>query len=306
VVFGNQKLKPAWRTTPVFVVFLLPLSNDTGTLDTLYQVLLAEEVDNNKRKNNKYSAGIGNCFCVKVGTAGKSGKGDRNLNDIGHKLEACGSNGGEEHTVIELIGPLPCEGEQENCYHHGNGQRKNYLKEGTEHAATVDVCRLLKLIGNSLEEVSHHEDVQTVLKRKSGDGQYEQRPEGVGEVGKLLYKSGRLQYFEETGNAGEDGKIEISELHVHGQVKSTVRNDHGEDNQHKYEVTTLELELGKSVSDNTADEGLAYRTHKGKKCGIQKCGEVIVLHDDLPVVVKGGVSRDHLNGYVNEVLRAHE
>ena len=42
------------------------LSNDTRTLDTLDEVTLAEQVDNDQRQDNHESAGIAYCVCIGI------------------------------------------------------------------------------------------------------------------------------------------------------------------------------------------------------------------------------------------------
>ena len=56
------------------------------------------------------------------------------------------------------------------------------LDEGTENARTVDVSGFLKLIGHAAEELTHHEDVKSVLETESAEGHDYKRPEGVVEV----------------------------------------------------------------------------------------------------------------------------
>ena len=156
-------------------IFLLqeypvPLSYDTGALDTLNEISLAEEVKNYERRYDQKTCGILYNVLVKSPSCEgllevKEARRNRLIN-VRHKIELVDLIH-PEHRRIELVSPLPREREEEYRYHHGYGKRENDLEEGSEYSGSVNVCRLLKLVGNALEELSHKVYVKTVLKSKT-------------------------------------------------------------------------------------------------------------------------------------------
>ena len=139
------------------------LAYDTGSFNTLHKRLLTEKVQNHKGEDNHNTASIINRCIVKrlcrIACCSFQAFGD--LQNIWHQVNCLTR---EEDRGVEVIRPLPAEGEQEDGDHHGERERKNDLEEGTEGVGTVYVRRLLKFIRNSREELTHHEDVKTVLK----------------------------------------------------------------------------------------------------------------------------------------------
>jgi len=158
-------------------LFVFVLAGDTRTLDTLNEVLLAEQVHNDQRSDNHQTAGVSDSRVIQVLSCVGGGQRRRNIYYVRHKngLLSC-----EEYRCVEVVGPLPREREQEYGDHHRDGKRENDLNEGSENARSVDVSRLLKLVGNSAEELSEQEDVQTVLKAETGKRENDHRPVGVG------------------------------------------------------------------------------------------------------------------------------
>ena len=142
-------------------------ADDTGALDTLNEVSLAEHVDDYERSDNEQSAGISD-RCLICGSRCKvlDKERFRYRNDIRHKRR---TGRGKEQIRVEVIRPLPREREQEDRDHHRDRERKNYPHKGSECSRAVDVSRLLKLIGHAAEELTHHVYVQSVLKGKSAE-----------------------------------------------------------------------------------------------------------------------------------------
>ena len=165
VVVTYDELAGKRRFTPKFTN--QKLAYETGTLNTLYEISLTEEVKNDKRHNNHHTTGVLNYVVVNAGTCHVilSKSTGNVLIYIRHhvNLVRCTELCGKEYARIELICPLPREGEEEDGNHHGNGKRYDNLEERTEYTRAVNVCRLLKLIGNALEELTHQVDVKTVL-----------------------------------------------------------------------------------------------------------------------------------------------
>jgi len=108
------------------------LTNDTGTLDTLNYVLLAEAIDKDKRKDYQKSAGIGDTVIVKsLSYEGRISKTSGHLNYLCDQVVTLV---GEEQTGIEGICPLPSKAEDEYCDHHRNAEGKDYTDERLENA----------------------------------------------------------------------------------------------------------------------------------------------------------------------------
>ena len=200
-----------------------------------------------------------------------------------------GVNTRVDETYIEVICPLPAECKQEHGYHHGDGQRKNDLNEGTEGSATIHICGFFKFVRNSAEELTKHKDVQTVLKCQTGNGKQNQGCVRVCNVqtGLLNLHVNRLavcihtdlntlELFGQNVEVGEEfcniftqihyipvknlntatcnqtnntKNVEVTEFEVHCVLQGLVRNDHGYHNQNENEIAAAEFEFCKSVSD---------------------------------------------------------
>ena len=87
-------------------------ADDTGALDTLNEVSLAEHVDDYERSDNEQSAGISD-RCLICGSRCKvlDKERFRYRNDIRHKRR---TGRGKEQIRVEVIRPLPREREQED------------------------------------------------------------------------------------------------------------------------------------------------------------------------------------------------
>lgn len=180
----------------------------------------------------------------------------RNLDDRGHKRR---SGGGKEQVRVEVIGPLPREAEHEYSDQHCGSRGKDYLHKGSERSASVNVCGFLKLVGDVLEALTHHEDIKSVLESETRNGEYPKRKIGVQEVYIRILKqleTGDNSSAEEV-EYSED--IEITELGEHRQLDRRVRNYHRKDYEQEQDSVALELELRKAVTDQAADECLKDR-----------------------------------------------
>ena len=167
-------------------LFLLVCSK-SRTLDTLNQILLAEEVKNYKGSDYHKTASVSDSCIVEILSRVVRCKRGGDCDDLRHKdLLTCGI----EELCVEVISPLPREREQEYCYHHRNGQGKNNRNDCSDYARTVDVSRLLKFIRNASEELSEHKDIKTVLKCKTCERENDQRPVCVGKN-----NTGRCEYL---------------------------------------------------------------------------------------------------------------
>ena len=134
-------------------------------VNTLYQILLAEEEQNNQRQASHNAASVLHRRLIAVtGLLHRRRQaGKRKLGcNVRHKLRRVDR---EEQRDVEVIRPLPAEGEQEHRDHHGHGNGQNYLHEGAEGVGAVQICRLLQLIGHAAEELTQQEDVKSVLER---------------------------------------------------------------------------------------------------------------------------------------------
>ena len=108
------------------------LTNDTGTLDTLNNVLLAEAIDKDKRKDYQKSAGVGDTVVEKsLSYEGRVSKTSWYLYYLSDQVVACV---GEEQTGIEGVGPLPSKAEDKYCDHHRYAERNDYTDKGLENA----------------------------------------------------------------------------------------------------------------------------------------------------------------------------
>ena len=144
-------------------------------LDTLYQEVLAEYIQDNQRCNDHQTASVSDCRVVKLRTRELGVQGRRNTNKLRQHVNI---RAGEEHIDVEFVSPLPAECKQEYGDHHGDGQRKNDLDEGAERARTVHVCGFFQFVRNSTEELTEQEDVQTVLECQTA-----QREQDHGKIG---------------------------------------------------------------------------------------------------------------------------
>ena len=268
------------------------LIGDTGVLDTLYQEVLAEGIENNQGRNDHKTAGVTDCSLVKRLSCITKLQGRRNLAyQVNEKR--VGSGGFDDLTNVEVIGPLPAECKQEYGYHHGDGKRQNDLNKGAEGAATVHVSGLFKLIGNSTEELTEQENVQTVLECQAGSGEQNQGQIGFCNVNTGLLElhydivavfvntdndllGQNIQFAKELGNAlaqlhyvpiedlnsaalektYDAQNIKVTELEIHGVLQGLVRNDHGDHNQNEDEIAAAEFEFCKSVSDQATNQHL--------------------------------------------------
>ena len=76
--------------------------------------------------------------------------------------------------------------------------------------------------------------------------------------------------------------------------------------QKEQNVSSLELELCKSVTDQCADKGLDHGTGQGEEEGVAERSPIIQLLNDRAVNIQGEVFRNQSHGYVHEVLGAHD
>ena len=117
-----------------FVLFFDLLTGNTGTLDTLDKISLAEQVDNDKRKDNKKSASMHNRLSEQVSARtcflDEFIKRLRNFSEVSKCLNVkvvC-----IEECRIEVICPCPREREEEDSDHHRDGYRENDLQARRE------------------------------------------------------------------------------------------------------------------------------------------------------------------------------
>lgn len=85
-------------------IYVILVRSKSGTLDTLYKILLTEEVHNDQRSDDHKTASVSDSCVVQVLSCIVGLKCGRNVNYIRHKnrLSCC-----EEHSRIEVISPLP-------------------------------------------------------------------------------------------------------------------------------------------------------------------------------------------------------
>ena len=280
-------------------------------LDPLHQEPLQEDIDDHQRENNHQSAGIVNCGFIKplprvIGIQ-RSG-------NVAHQFEKrlrfpCR----EEQAGVELVGPLPAEGEQEDRDQHGHRKRKNDLEEGAEGSRTVNVCRFLQLVGNAAEELTEQEDIKPVLKAQTAKGKHNHRRIGIGQLQsarRQLLPEQRIRQnvdlFKESGNAGPDilnvvpekldpaafeeaenaKHVKIAEAHEHGYLQSLVRDNDGQNDQQENDSPALELELCKSVTYQSANQGLNHRNHQRKDQGIAESAPIAEVRKDCAVNIQ--------------------
>ena len=317
----NENGRQSCGCRPKTSVFLLVCSK-SRTLDTLYQILLAEEVYYYERSYYHNSASISYSRVIQVLSRiiGSERRGDsyylRHQNRLGRS---------EEEVRVEVVRPLPRECEQEYRYHHRYGQRQNDSNKRSDYTRTVYISRFLKLVGNASEELSQHKYVKSVLKRESAERKDYHRPIGVGKgnsaggkflpsVGENIYRREEIVRYSLSKQAYSAAveeleyseNIEISEIHKQRELKRLVRYYEREDNREEYELVTLELELCKSVSNEAAYQRLNYSRTCGKKQRIRKCLKVVKLRPYSLVNVEGKVLRYKSYRYVNEILGCHK
>ena len=127
------------------------LAYKTGTLNTLYKILLSKEVNYYEGRDNHNTAGILDYVEVERLTRILGVKMLGNvLDNVGHHPRTVILRTDEEETCVELIRPLPGEGKEEDRDHHRYGKRKDDLEEGSECTGTVNIRRLLKLVGSRI------------------------------------------------------------------------------------------------------------------------------------------------------------
>ena len=162
------KLEKSAVSKPTALVFVKLLIGNSRMLDTLYQEVLAESIENNQRCNDHKTTSITNSGLIKCLTCISQLQGRRNsTNQVNQELIGSIKTGVNE-TYIEVISPLPAECKQEYGNHHGDGKRQDDLDESTESTTTIHICRFFKLIRNSTEELTEHENIQAVLKCHTG------------------------------------------------------------------------------------------------------------------------------------------
>ena len=228
--------------------FWCRLAGDAGALNTLNEELLTEQIYHDQGSHDHQRHGIldGSFKVAAACLTNSVYEGLRHFIDLGKGVHIAA---GEEDLDVEVIGPLPGEGEQEHGDQHGNGQRQNDLHEGSEDTRAVDVSRFLKLVGNVLEELTEHEDVEAVLECQTCHGEDNDRPIGVQQVEGLTAQHSDNALTEHTD-------IKAGEGTYHNRLNGGVRNDHGKDHAEEQDLVTLEVVLRKAVSDQAAGKGL--------------------------------------------------
>ena len=289
--------------------FAFVLAGDTGALDTLDDVSLHEGVENQQGEQNQNTTSIADSGNVHVFARILGIQGLGHLDDIGHQG---GSADGVEHFGVEVIRPLPGECEHEDRDQHGHRQGKNDLEEGSEHAGAVQICGLFQFIRNALEELTEHEDVQSVLECQAGGGHDDQRPHGVQQTDGGIrqdvdpFEDTAAQQIEQTADFANLEDIEVTELHKHGQLDRGMRNDHRKDNQKEQKTVTLESKLRETVTNHAANEGLQNSAGSGEEQRIQEGHAVAVVSNDGFVGAESRLFGDQTNRYVYEVAGTHE
>ena len=142
-----------------FVLFVL-VRCKTGTLDTLNNVSLTEEVEDDKGSYDEHTASVLNSRYVQVAACVVGIKSLGNLNNVGKE---CRTGDIVEQLSVEVVSPLPAECEHEYCDHHCAGERKNDSEECSEDTGTVKISGFFELVGNTAVELTEHEDEQTVF-----------------------------------------------------------------------------------------------------------------------------------------------
>jgi hypothetical protein len=230
---------------------------ETGGFDTLNEISLTEDVENDQGKNYEKTCGILNgnfkglsiracSFTEKVKRFGHGGPEFA----AGKKEAFCV---GKEGVDIEDVSPLPCESKDKYRDQHRTGNRKNDLEEGLEYTVTVDEGGFFKFIRNAAVVAAHKEDKQTVLECETRQREKDQR--NVSVVNTLRQAERSVQ----TGCFKKSEYIEIDELLNERGSKDLMRNDHRQHNEEEYEIAAFEFELRKAVTNKAADECL-------KKC----------------------------------------
>lgn len=177
---GQRNKKPPTQVgKEVFVKSEGRSARDTGTFDTLNDVTLTKQVQDDQGNQDQDTTRVTNSRGVErlTGIVRIQRLGD--LDDVGQQDVA---GGGVEQFGVEVVGPLPAEGEHEYRDHHSHRQRNDDAEEGTEHAGTIQVSRFFQFVRDALEELPHQEDEQTVLEAQTCERQDVQGCVGVDQV----------------------------------------------------------------------------------------------------------------------------
>ena len=68
----------------------------------------------------------------------------------------------------------------------------------------------------------------------------------------------------------------------------------------------FELKLSKAVADQAAYKCLNDSAGKRERCGIKQSRPVTVITQDTAIGIKGGITRDELDRYIDKIVGAHE
>ena len=152
----------------------------TRLLNALYQEFLEEGIEDHEREDDHEPAGVADRRIIEILTRIIGFERRRYLPD--QIDQHIGGFRREEQARVEVIRPLPAEGEQEDRNEHGDRQRKNDPPEGFERTRTVDVGGFFQFIRNSAEELTEQENVEPVLESESAEREEDHRNIGVAEV----------------------------------------------------------------------------------------------------------------------------
>ena len=320
----------------------------TRLLDALHQEALAEGIQDHQREDNHQAAGVADSRVVQI--LPRVIHSQRRRNGTHQFDQHVGVGCDKEQVGVEIVGPLPAEGEQEHGNQHGDRKRENDAVKGAHRARAIDVRRLLQLIRNAPEELPQQEDIQAVFEGQTAQRQHHQWEIGVDEVDTVLahihlqppglprYAADNLLVLEELDFVRQDvqtlkeacrcGKyvldvvaeqldsaaleqthnaedVKVAELHEHGELQRLVRHNHGQQHEHEQNAAAAELEFGKAVADQRADEGLQNAANQRERKGVAQSRPVVQLLDDRAVNVQREVLRNQADGYVHKVIRAH-
>ena len=112
----RRRIFPKYRSTEKSVC-------QARLLDALHQELLEEGIEDHKREDDHKPAGVADRRIVEILTRIIGFERGRYLSD--QIDQHIGRFGREEQARVEVIRPLPAEGEQEHRDQHRNRQRKN-------------------------------------------------------------------------------------------------------------------------------------------------------------------------------------
>ena len=238
---------------------------ETGGFDTLNEISLTEDVENDQGKNYEKTCGILNsnfkglciCTCCIAEKVKRCGHGGPELT-AGKKEAFCV---GKEGVDIEDVSPLPCESKDKYRDQHRTGNRKNDLEEGLEYTVTVDEGGFFKFIRNAAVVAAHKEDKQTVLERETRQREKDQR--NVGVVNTLRHTERSVQ----TGSFKKSEYIKIDELLNERRSEDLVRNDHRKHYEKEYKIAAFEFKFRKTVTYECCNEHLDNRANCGKEEG---------------------------------------